>query len=204
MRTIVIMIYSSQLKFDRTIFSRLLLLIPILVMTGCGSRQVQDSLVGSTAQRLMTYSIDEMVQQLPARDFDAWSGKSLALNSHFLDDNDIQEYADQRLAVELEQRFGIQVVTNPLAADGTINIFYTSLGTDQGHRGLFLPLGFMPGIDESTRINIITIEQFHGIAEMYYFIGQTGSELRGETIQARTRTDALGLPIITIPISTID
>lgn len=61
----------------------------------------------------------------------------------------------------------------------------------------------MPGIDEGTRINLITLEQFHGVAELYYFVGPSGSQRRGEILQARKRTDALGLPIITIPISTL-
>lgn len=182
----------------------IVLLVSTLTLVGCGSRQVQDSLTGSTAQRLVTYSVDELMQQLPDRDFEAFSGRSLYLESHFLEKSELQRYADQRLAMELARRFDIRVVDQKLGADATLNVFYTSLGTDQDHKGFFLPLGVMPGIDESTRINLITIEQFHGIAEMYYFIGETGSERRGETIQARTRTDALGLPIITIPISTID
>jgi hypothetical protein len=38
---------------------------------------------------------------------------------------------------------------------------------------------------------------------MYYFIGPTGTEQRGDVIQARTRSDAIGLPVITIPVSDI-
>lgn len=62
----------------------------------------------------------------------------------------------------------------------------------------------MPGLDESTRINLITLDQFHGVAEMYYFLRAAGSEQRGDVLQARTRSDAIGLPIITIPVSSID
>lgn len=38
---------------------------------------------------------------------------------------------------------------------------------------------------------------------MYYFVGETGTETRGRVIQARTRSDALGLPVITIPLNRI-
>jgi len=85
-----------------------------------------------------------------------------------------------------------------------LSVFYTSLGTDAGHLGFSIPLGIVPGVGEAVRINLITLEQFHGVAEMYYFLGESGTEMRGRTLQARTRTDAVGLPIITIPISNID
>lgn len=176
----------------------------LILLAGCSSRQLQDSLVGSTAQRLVTHSIDDLVGNLPESDFAPLSGQRVFLSSHFIEYDDIREYADRRLAVELARRFDIEVVTEPLTADAVLNVFYTSLGTDQGYHGFSLPLGFVPGLDETTRINLVTLEQFHGVAEMYYFIGETGTEQRGKLIQARTRTDALGLPIITIPISNID
>lgn len=176
----------------------------LILLAGCSSRQLQDSLVGSTAQRLVTHSIDDLVGNLPESDFASLAGQRVFLSSHFIEYDDIRGYADRRLAVELARRFDIEVVTEPLAADAVLNVFYTSLGTDQGYHGFSLPLGFVPGLDETTRINLVTLEQFHGVAEMYYFIGETGTERRGKLIQARTRTDALGLPIITIPISNID
>ncbi len=176
----------------------------LLLGSGCGSRQVQDSLAGSTAQRLVTHSIDELVTQLPDSDFQSLAGKRIYLRSHFIERSEFRDYADQRLALELDNRFDIEMAPNAQVADQVLNVFYTSLGTDQAHLGFFLPLGFVPGVAEGTRINLITLEQFHGISEMYYFLGETGSENRGPLLQARIRTDALGLPIITIPISTLD
>lgn len=186
-------------------FRLLLLLIAIVtLLAGCGSRQLQDSLVGSTAQRLVTYSIDDLVRELPASDFDRHAGQRLHLESHFIQHPDIRDYADERLRMELAHRFGIEVVDADEPADAKLSVFYTSLGTDQGYHGFYVPLGFVPGISETARVNLITLEQFHGVAEMYYYIGEAGSEHRGDVIQARTRTDALGLPIVTVPISTID
>lgn len=173
------------------------------VLSGCSARQVQDSLAGSTAQRLVTHAIDDLAGSLPEADFAPLRGSRLVIHSHFVDDSALRHYADQRLAVELSGRFGIEVVENRLAADQALNVFYTSLGTDSGLLGFYLPLGFMPGMNEDTRINLITVEQFHGVAEMYYFLGETGSEQRGATLISRRRTDAIGLPIITIPVSTI-
>ncbi len=182
----------------------LVVLVALVFSTGCGSRQVQESLTGSTAQRLVTHSIDDLISGLPKEDFAGLEGKSVYVNSHFIERSEFRDYADQRLKVELQSRFAIQPAASPLAADRILNVFYTSLGTDHGLLGFYLPLGFVPGVSEHTRINLITLEQFHGVSEMYYYLGETGSEVRSQVHQARTRTDALGLPIITIPISTLD
>ena len=177
-----------------------LLVLLVLVLSACGSRQVQDSLVGSTAQRLVSYAIDDLAQELPDSDFAPLAGQTLFINSRFVGDGNLRDYADRRLAVELSSRFDINVVEEPMAAEHVLNVFYTSLGTDQDFRGFFLPLGFVPGVDESTRINLITLEQFHGVAELYYYLD---AEKRSDILQVRRRTDALGLPIITIPLNTL-
>ena len=181
--------------------SRLLaLLLMASVLSGCGSREVQDSMVGSTAQRLVSYAIDDLAQSLPDSDFAPLAEQRLWIDSHFPGDDRLRAYADARLATELRARFGIDVVTERIWADHRLTVFYTSLGTDQDFRGFFLPLGFVPGVDESTRINLITLEQFHGIAEMYYYLG---SDRSPGVLQSRQRTDAIGLPVITIPLNTL-
>lgn len=172
----------------------------VIVLTACGSRQVQDSLVGSTAQRLVSYAIDDLARSLPESDFAPLSGQRLRIESHFLENGDLRAYADRRLAMELSSRFGIEVVDGLIPADHVLAVFYTSLGTDQDSRGFFLPLGFVPGVAETMQINLITLEQFHGVAEMYYYIDQ---DQRSDILQSRQRTDALGLPIITIPLNTL-
>ncbi len=179
-------------------------LLAVCLMTalsGCASRQVQDSLAGSTAQRLVTYSIDDLMDALPADDFQPLAGKRLWLESHFVEQSPLKNYADQRLRLALAERFGIEVATTPLSSDVTLQVFYTSLGTDQELAGFYLPLGAVPGVDNDTRVNLITLEKFHGISELYYFLIDKEGITRGPTLISRTRTDALGLPIITIPIS---
>jgi hypothetical protein len=181
-----------------------LILFFALLSAACGTRQVQDSLVGATAQQLLTHSIDDLAQRLPAADFAPHAGKRVHISSHFVDRVAVRDYADWRLGVELARRFDMQLVDDPDEADIRLEVFYTALGTDQSSKGFVLPVGFVPGLEESTRIDLITLEQFHGVAEMYYFLGQTGVEHRGDVLQARTRSDALGLPIITIPLDSID
>ncbi|WP_376697389.1 hypothetical protein [Wenzhouxiangella sp. EGI_FJ10305] len=178
--------------------------LALLALTACSTRQVQDSLSGATAQQLLTHSIDDLVRALPAADFTPYSGKRAFITSHFPQYAAVKQYADERLGVELARRYDIEVVDAAEDADIKLQVFYTALGTDQDQKGFYIPIGFMPGVDESTQVNLVTLQQFHGVAEMYYFIGPTGTERRGAILQSRTRTDALGLPIITIPISSID
>ena len=193
--------YTSNFPLSRRALCAVLISV---LLAGCAARQPTDILAGSTAQKLVTYSIDDLVAALPDDDFAPWSGKRVVVKSHFLASEAVHAYADQRLAVALDRRFGIDVIDVPLAADATLNVFYTSLGTDRDTLGFFLPLGFMPGLDPSTTINLITLERFQGVAELYYFVGETGTETRGQVIQARIRTDSLGLPVVTIPINSIN
>lgn len=176
----------------------------LLLLNACTTRHVQDSMAGSTAQRLVTHSIDDLIAQLPDSDFQAFAGQQLYLATHFIHRAEVKQYADERLAMELASRFDIRLVNDPEAADAILTIFYTSLGTDENRLGFFIPLGFVPGVAETTQINLITLEQFHGISEMYYFLGVSGNQSRSQVMQARVRTDALGLPFITIPISNVD
>jgi len=39
-------------------------LLVLVLLTACGARQVQDSLTGSTAQRLVSYAIDDLARRL--------------------------------------------------------------------------------------------------------------------------------------------
>ena len=173
------------------------------LIAGCAARQTQDSLAGATAQRLLSHSVDRVVARLPASDFEAVAGQRIRIQSHFVADPALRDYADRRLSIALRRRFDIEVVHGLAEADGVLNVFYTALGTNRDKKGFFLPLGYLPGLDPEAEIDLITLEQFHGVAELYYFVGPTGIEARGPLLQSRTRTEAIGLPIITIPISDV-
>ena len=181
-----------------------LLFLICLVLTACSTRDLQGTLGGSTAQRLVTHSIDGLVRSIEDEKLDALEGKNVYINSYFLSDSPLKAYADKRLAIELESRFGINVVATQEESEQVMTAFYTSLGTDLDNFGIAIPFGYVPGVAENTQLNIITLEKFHGIAEMYYYIGETGSENRSQVLQAKVKTDALGLPFITIPLSNID
>ena len=173
-------------------------------LTGCSTRNLTSNLNGSTAQRLVTHSIDDLIGKLSQEELGELKGKRVYLKTHFVRASDVKDYADNRLALALQRRFGARLVESAAEADQVMTVFYSSLATDQSDFGFSIPLGFVPGADASTKINIITLEKYHGIAEMYYFVGPTGIENRSVTLQAIVRTDALGLPFITIPISNLD
>jgi hypothetical protein len=109
----------------------------LLAVSACATRQAQDSLVGATAQRLVTHGIDDLADRLPEADFGSYRGQRLHLDSHFLQHPDIQRYADKRLATALQRRFDIIVVEDPAEAEVRLNVFYTALGTDQSQRGFY-------------------------------------------------------------------
>lgn len=193
--------------------SLLVVLLIALSLVGCSTRQLTGNLNGSTAQRLVTHSIDDLMYELPQDRLSELKGQRLYLETNFLqslelkDDGDqrlVKDYADKRLALALQRRFDAQLVDSEAEADQVMNVFYNSLATDQSDFGFSIPLGFIPGVGPSAKINIINLEKYHGISEMYYFIGPTGVEHRSATLQAIVRTDALGLPFITIPFSNLD
>ncbi len=182
----------------------IMLILAIILLAGCSTRDLDSALTGSTAQRLVTHSIDDLISDLPEEEFEAYRGGRLYLNTHFVEESGVKHYADSRLKHELEQRFGITVVDSPDEAEYILSVFYTSLATDHDNFGISLHLGYIPGFDDSSRLNILTLEKFHGIAEMYYYVGEADAQARSKVMQARTKTDALGLPFITIPLSNVD
>ena len=184
--------------------SLLVAVLITLALTGCSTRHLTDNLQGSTAQRLLTHSIDDLIDKLPQEQLSGLRGQRIYLETNFVHASDVKNYADKRLALALQRRFGAQLVDSRAEADQIMNVFYNSLATDQSDFGFSIPLGFVPGASADTKINIISLEKYHGISEMYYFLGPTGVEHRSATLQAVVRTDALGLPLITIPLSNLE
>lgn len=183
------------------------LIVPVLMaltLVGCSTRHLTSNLNGSTAQRLVTHSIDDLMDKLPQERLSELKEQHVYLETNFVQASKMDDYADKRLAMALQRRFDVRLVDSEDEADQVMTVFYNSLATDQSDFGVAIPLGFVPGVDPSAKIDIITLEKYHGISEMYYFIGQTGVEHRSPTIQAVVRTDALGLPFITIPISNLE
>jgi hypothetical protein len=173
-------------------------------LSACSTRDIQHELSGSTAQRLIAHSIDDLVSKLDTPELTELKDQKLFINSYFLEDHPLKHYADQRLAIEMQSRFGAKVVASQTESDQVMTVFYTSMATDFDNFGISIPFGYIPGVDDSTTLNILTLEKFHGISEMYYYLGPTGTENRSKVIQAVVKTNALGLPFITIPLSNLD
>lgn len=180
------------------------ILLATSMTIACSTRDVQNEFNGSTSQRLISHSIDDLISKLDDPNLDNLKDKKVYLNSYFIDNNQFKDYADHRLSLELRSRFGASIVASQAESDQVMTVFYTSLATDFDNFGISIPFGYVPGVDDSARLNILTLEKFHGVSEMYYYLGPTGTENRSKVIQAKVKTDALGLPFITIPLSNID
>ena len=63
----------------------------LILLTACSTRQVTDQYHGSTAQRLTSHSVNDMIVNIPEKDFIRLKNKSVYLDCYFL--NDIQPLA---------------------------------------------------------------------------------------------------------------
>lgn len=194
------MLISKQL----TRFAIMLLLT--LFVCSCSTRGIHDQYFGATEQRLLARSIDKLMLSLPEEDFKPLTGKQIQLVCHFVENNTALQYAKDRLELELREKYQAGIVKGSEDADAIIQVFFTALGTDQDDFGLKTPEFIMPGSASTVSINLITLDMYHGVSELYYYIiDQKNPKItRSERIKATIRTDKLALPIISIPINTLD
>ena len=79
------------------------LVLAACVLVGCTTRQVTSSLEGSTAQRLVTFSLDKFIIDLAQEpEISALEGKTVHLGVHFLKDHQLIDYATKLLTAELQ------------------------------------------------------------------------------------------------------
>ncbi|MBN2283320.1 MAG: hypothetical protein JXO48_05475 [Deltaproteobacteria bacterium] len=177
----------------------------VLCLFGCSTRQVVDTFSGSTEQRLLTHSIDKLMRSLPEKDFSSLTGESIFLETVFVLDSSVCAYATARLKKELEERYRCVIVDTPGEADRELFVFFTSLGTGNDKAGLSTPPLMVPGMGGTMAIDILALDMYHGVAELYYYLRDpaTGTTTRGERVKAVIRTDSLATPVLTIPISTL-
>jgi hypothetical protein len=175
-------------------------------LSGCSTRQIISELDGSTAQRLVTHSIDQLMQKIPAEDFPSCREKNVYVKPHFIKATPLLYYATERFKMELGQSFGCRIVESKQSSDYNVNLFFTSLGTESDIFGISIPFLVIPGVSGASDINILAVEMFHGISEMYYYVSNSDGQvlLRREKSKASVRTDKFALPFITIPINTMD
>ena len=183
----------------------LLLIIFLILMTACSTRQVIERYHGSTAQRLTSHSVNDMIAAIPEKDFSRLKNKPVYLECYFLNDIEPLAYAKKRLELELMDKYQCRLVNAPADAEMQVYVFFTSLGTDSDKFGLRTPEIAIPGMGLSS-IDLLSLEMFHGITEFYYYIVDDKEQIvaKSDVIQTRVRNDSLALPVITIPINTVD
>jgi hypothetical protein len=194
------------MKSQTTRWLLALAMVAILATTGCSTTGNYTENLGATEQRLVTQRIDRVADMLPSDDFEPLRGRSLFVKSHFIRDDQRLTYATERLKLALISRFGIKLVDSPAQADKSLHVFFNALASDKDELGLKTPDVVIPGFAGTIGIDIITLDMFHGVAELHYFLLDANQQLvkQSDKLRATVRTDRLNFPFISIPINTLD
>lgn len=181
------------------------ILICLMALTSaCSTRQAHDSFSGSTAQRLVTHSIQKLAEKIDQADIDFMQGQPVHLKSHFVLDNQNLKYAHEYFSLELRRQFDVRIVDIEQAAY-IIDLFFSSLGTDQDTFGFAIPLVNLNDPSETLSFDILAIDMYHGVSEAKMFItnvAEDSIETRKKLL-ARVRTDEVSTPIFSFPLSTL-
>lgn len=174
----------------------------------CATREVRDDFAGATAQRLATYSLDHLMEKLPQADLSRLSGKTVFLESHFVLENrdpSLAAYAKRRLELALLKQSRCRLTERPEDADRRLVVFFTSIGTDREKAGFTTPEFLLPGFAGTTRIDLLSLDMYHGISELYYYILDENNQVlaQSDKIKSVVRTDKIALPIVSIPVSNL-
>ncbi|SHJ85396.1 hypothetical protein SAMN02745165_03351 [Malonomonas rubra DSM 5091] len=188
------------------------LLLFVLFLCACSTRGLNDRYASVTEQRLVTQSLDMLINALPANDFAQLEGKLIFLQTYFIEPvveatehAPLRDFAQQRLQMELLHKYRCRLVDTPDEAEFQVHFFFNAIGTDQDSLGITTPQLFLPGVGLS-KIDFLALEMFHGVSEGYYYIvdNQQQAAMRGALQKARVRTDRLNLPFISLPVNTLD
>ena len=178
----------------------------VFLLASCSTRQVVDSLEGSTEQRLVTHSINRVISKLPEDPLLKVDGKKLYMDTHFITEHPLVDYATARMRAEIDMRHNVVWVDSKDKAEMYLNVFFTSLGTDKDSFGLSIPLPVQGDGTEVATLDIFSLKMFHGISEMYFYL----SDLEGNTVdfvgneKAQIRSDTVSTPFISFPLNTMD
>lgn len=197
------MLNDSEIHRPRTWLA--LALVSTVALAGCSTRQVSPTLEGSTAQRLVTYSLDQFIAELATKpQISELQGQSVALRVNFVDDHPLLDYATQLISARMYLIHGIRVAGPEVSADHVIDVFFNSIGTDSDDFGLSLPsFGLVPSAES---INILALDMYHGITEGYAIVTstETGAMEQTDRVLARVRRDNVSTPIIDFPLNQLD
>lgn len=190
----------------KKLFSALLLLVLVVASSGCSTRQVTDGLGGSTGQRLVTYSIEKWIEDLPDKPFESLRDQSVYIKTHFVQESEALNYATGLLTLKLQQRFQILPAASTDSARYELTFFFNSLGTDADYAGLSLPFIDVSGGGTSSRIDLLALDMYHGVSEGHYILkdNESGAISFSERALARVRADSLSTPILKIPVSNLE
>jgi hypothetical protein len=190
------------MQFKFRIFAVLLI---STLLGACSTRESTENYRGSTSQRLLTYSINDLMTQIPESNFQALSGKTVYVESHFIERSQVLKYATQRLRLELTGRLNLILVDSPEKADYQLDFFFTSLGTDSDTYGLSIPI-FWVDTTESSSLDVLAVRLYHGVSEMYYYVKnrETGTIKAYPGIIARAKTDRFSTPLFSFPVDNLD
>ncbi|MBS3758983.1 MAG: hypothetical protein KGY61_10005 [Desulfobacterales bacterium] len=182
------------------------LVLFLIFLAACSSRQIVGQYEGATAQRLTSHSVNNMIANIPEKDFSCLEDKKVYLSCYFLNNIEPLAYAQKRLELELMDKYQCRLVPEPSEAEIRLHVFFTSLGTDTDEFGLHTPELVIPGLGGFSQIDVISLEMFHGITELYYYIVDDKDRIVAKSDMMKTvvRNDSLSLPVITIPIVTGD
>lgn len=186
-------------------FKRILSVILLgTVLSACSTREASEQFRGSTSQRLLTYSINNLMSQLPEEDFMPFTGQPVYVRSHFIEASQTLNYTTQRLYMELTSRWQMNLVDSPEKARYELDFFFTSLGTDNDVFGLTIPI-FWANTDQPS-LDILAVRMYHGVSEMYYFSKdkETGAVTPYDRILNRARTDRFTTPFFSFPVDDLD
>lgn len=195
--------YNSKLQRSTLRLGIAVFLVAALV--GCTTRQVSDTLEGSTAQRLVTLSLDRFIKELIQQpEIKALSDTPIQLRVHFLKDHQLINYATQLIALELQLTHNVSIASTDDTVDVEVDVFFNSIGTDSDDFGLTIPtLGVVTSGDGT--IDILALDMFHGITEGYAVVqGNDGSIQKTNRVLARIRRDQVSTPIINFPLNQVD
>ncbi len=181
-------------------------MVMVCCLWSCTTRQVVDDFSGSTAQRLTTYSVDAVMDKLPGDSLSMLTDKQVHLECLFLEESPAVGYARRRLEMELIQRYRCTFVETPEEADFLLRFFFNSVGTDVDYAGFRTPEFALPGMPGMAGIDLLTLDMYHGVAECYYYLLDSDQKVLAKSgrVKAVIRSDKVGLPIISFPVTHLE
>lgn len=180
---------------------KLVILFFCLFLYSCSARQVVSVYEGSTAQRLITYSINRSVEDFPVRALRLMRGEKVYIELNYLEGMTGHTYLRHRIVAELNNK-GIDVVEDKSKATMIMDVFCTSLGTDNSYSGVNTPaiptiFGTLP------TIKLFGVDLYRGITQFYFFLyNKSGTvKMKSKIVKGEAKSDEYNLFFFTLHVS---